>query len=203
MGDTARVVREYREKPDLAKAQEFFDAGPERYLWSSGMFVWRAATLLDCIARYEPATSAGLDKIAQAWDTPARDQVLSATYPTLKKISVDFAVMEPASRDPKVRVVALPMNLEWLDVGSWPTFARTRPRDEQGNTTAGGRTLLLHTKGTLVASSDPRHLIVTSGCEDLIVIHTPEATLVCRADQAESIKEIHKLVGERFGSELL
>ena len=124
--------------------------------------------------------------------------MLKETFPSLKKISVDFAVMEPASRDPKVRVVAVPMPISWLDVGSWPMFGETLPKDENGNAAAGS-TLLLDTRGTLAASSDPGHLITTIGCEDLIVIHTPEATLVCHKGRAESIKELHRLVGERFG----
>jgi mannose-1-phosphate guanylyltransferase len=198
----ARIVEQFKEKPDAATAQGYFAAGPERYLWNSGMFIWRADTLLDCIRRYSPENHAGLMRIAGAWDTPRRDAVVAEVYPTLKKISVDFAVMEPASRDPKVRVAAVPMPLKWLDVGSWPFFAQTCPRDADGNATAA-RHLLHRTKNTLVASNDPKHLIATIGCEDLIIIHTPEATLVCRADQAEAIKEMHKLVGEQFGSEYL
>ena len=196
--EAAKVVDQFREKPALEIAKEYFDAGPGRYLWNSGMFVWRASTLLDCICRYEPANFEGISKIAAAWGSPQREAVLKETFPSLKKISVDFAVMEPASRDPKVRVVAVPMPISWLDVGSWPMFGETLPKDENGNAAAGS-TLLLDTRGTLAASSDPGHLITTIGCEDLIVIHTPEATLVCHKGRAESIKELHRLVGERFG----
>ena len=167
------------------------------------MFVWRASTLLDCIRRYEPDNHAGIEKIGAAWNSPQRDEVLNATFPTLKKISVDFAVMEPASRDPGITVAAVPMPLSWLDVGSWPMFAETCPQDAQGNAIGAGRSLLLDTTGTLVASSDPRHLIATIGCENLIIIHTPEATLVCRKDCAESIKALHKKVGEQFGGNLI
>jgi len=195
---SARVVEQFKEKPELAVAQEYFAAGSERYLWNSGMFVWRASTLLECVCRYEGANAEGIAKIAAAWDTPQRETVLNAIFPTLKKVSVDFAVMEPASRDPQVHVAAVPMPLSWLDVGSWPMFAETRPSDEHGNSTAA-KTLLLDTKNTLAASNDPDHLITTIGCEDLIIIHTPEATLVCHKDRAESIKELHKQVGERFG----
>jgi mannose-1-phosphate guanylyltransferase len=165
------------------------------------MFVWRAATLLDCIRRYAPGNSEGLEKIGKAWSTPHQETVLATVFPTLKKISVDFAVMEPASRDPQVRVAAVPMPLQWLDVGSWPSFAETCPHDERGNAIGGGRVLALDTRGTLIASNDPLHLITAIGCEDLIIIHTPDATLVCRKDQAETIKELHRLVGERFGNE--
>jgi mannose-1-phosphate guanylyltransferase len=200
---TARRVERFREKPDAPTAEQFLAAGAETYLWNSGMFVWRAATLLDCIRRYEPEIHAGLMRIADAWGGPDERKVLAEVYPGLKKISVDFAVMEPASRDPQVRVLAVPMPLKWVDVGSWNAFAETCPHDEQGNALGGGRPLLLRSSRTLVASSDPDHLIAALGCEDLIIIHTPDATLVCRADQAERIKELHKRVGEQFGPELL
>jgi len=201
--ESARVVEQFKEKPDAATAQQYFAAGPTRYLWNSGMFVWRAATLLDCIRRYHPDNHAGLMRIADAWDTKRRNAVLRKVFPTLKKISVDFAVMEPASRDPQVRVVAVPMPLKWLDVGSWPFFAETCPKDADGNAVAAKRALLMKTSRTLVASNDPKHLIAAIGCDDLIIIHTPDATLVCRADQAEAIKELHKQVGDKFGKEML
>jgi len=201
--DSARVVQQFREKPEAAVAQEYFQAGSERYLWNSGMFVWNAKTLLDCIRRYEESNYTGINQIAAAWNTDKREQVLNKIFPTLKKISVDFAVMEPASRDPKIRVAAVPMPLTWLDVGSWPMFAETCTKDANENALGAERTLLLDTKGTLAASSDPNHLITTIGCEDLIIIHTPEATLVCHKDRAESIKDLHRQVGEKFGKDLV
>jgi mannose-1-phosphate guanylyltransferase len=200
---TARIVERFHEKPNAPTAAGFFRAGPEKYLWNSGMFVWRAATLLDCIRSYEPEIHAGLTRIAKAWGGPKQQQVLAETYPGLKKMSVDIAVMERASRDPQVKVLAVPMPLKWVDVGSWNAFAETCPHDEHGNAVAAARHLLHKTQHTLVVSSDPRHLVVTIGCEHLTVVHTPEATLVCRSDQAETIKEAHRLVGEKFGKELL
>jgi mannose-1-phosphate guanylyltransferase len=201
--ESARLVGQFREKPDAATAEAYLAAGPQRYLWNSGMFVWRAATLLDCISRYEPATFEGLAKIGRSWPTPQRETTLTEIFPNLKKTSVDFAVMEPASRDAKVRVAAVPMPLKWLDVGSWPAFGETCARDASGNALGTERALLLDTRGSLVASSDPRHLVATIGCDDLIIIHTPDATLVCRKDQAEVIKELHRQVGERYGKEFL
>ncbi len=196
---TARVVSHFREKPHAPMAELFFTAGAEQYLWNSGMFVWRAATLLDCIRRYEPEIHAGLMRIAAAWGTPKQQLVLAEVYPCLKKISVDFAVMEPASRDPRIKVLAMTMPLKWVDVGSWNAFAETCPRDENDNALGAGRHLLHRTTHTLVASSDPKHLIATLGCEDLIIVHTSDATLVCRADQVENIKELHKLIGQKYG----
>jgi mannose-1-phosphate guanylyltransferase len=95
------------------------------------------------------------------------------------------------------------MPLHWLDVGSWPAFATTCPSDGAGNALGTNQAIILDTRGTLVASSDPGHLIAALGCDDLMIIHTPDATLVCRKDRAESIKELHREVGRRFGSEFL
>jgi mannose-1-phosphate guanylyltransferase len=196
--ETSRIVKVFREKPPLEQAEQYFRDGPQHYLWNSGMFVWRAETLLHCIKHYEPGVYEKLIKIGEAWDTASRDEVLQREFPELKKISVDYAVMEPASRDKAIQVAAVPMNLDWLDVGSWPSFAETRSRDEHSNALAAKNYQLLDTSNCLVASSDPDHLITTIGCEDLIVIHTENATLVCRADQAEKIKDLQQLVDERF-----
>lgn len=199
----ASVVSEFKEKPDLDTATAYHKAGPEKYLWNSGMFVWRSSALMDCIRRFAPDNYLGLSEVVDAWDTDRRTEVLARIYPTLNKVSVDYAVMEPASKDDRSRVVAVPMPLSWLDVGSWPSFAQTLEKDPAGNTTAGCKTLLLDSANTLTASSDPDHLITAIGCEDLVIIHTPTATLVCKADQAEKIKELHKQVGEKFGEEWL
>jgi len=200
---TAREVRQFREKPDALTADRYFASGPERYLWNSGMFVWRATTLLDCLRRYEPGSCAALESIADAWDTPRRESVLAEVFPKLRKTSVDFAVMEPASRDSGVLLAAVPMPLRWLDIGSWPMFAETCPKDAHGNALGARRALLVDTRHSIVASSESGHVIATLGCEDLIVIHTPDATLVCHKDRAESIKDLQRLVGERFGEEFL
>jgi mannose-1-phosphate guanylyltransferase len=91
------------------------------------------------------------------------------------------------------------MPLSWLDVGSWPSFAQTCPADANHNAVSAGKSLLMRSSNNLVASSDPNHLITLIGCKDLIVIHTPEATLICPADQAEAVKEAQQAVTKQFG----
>ena len=198
-----RVVDQFKEKPGATDARKYFNAGPEKYLWNSGMFVWRAATLLDCIRRFEPQTHASLERIADAWSGSDRVEVLNEIYPTLKRISVDYAVMEPASRDAKVTVAAVAMPLTWLDVGNWPAFSATCDRDDKDNALAADRRILLDSNRTLVASNDPTHLIAAVGCDDLLIVHTPDATLVCRADRAEDIKKLHEMVGKAYGQDAL
>jgi mannose-1-phosphate guanylyltransferase len=201
LGGPARAVSRFWEKPDQAAAERFLASGPERFLWNSGMFLWRADTFLDCLKRYEPQAFRGMAEIRAAWLTERREQVLNEVYPALRKISVDFAVMEPASRESFVRIAALPLKLSWKDVGSWSSYAETWPADELGNTAAARRCLLENCRGTMVYSEDPEHLVAGVGCEDLVIVHTALATLVCRKDQAERVKQLAAQAGERFGAE--
>ncbi len=203
IGTTARVVSQFKEKPDAPTAQQYMDAGPDRYLWNSGMFIWKAATLLRCIEKHAPANAAGLRQIADAWHTPDRDAVLNDVYPNLPKISVDYAVMEPASNDSDFTVAAVAMPLTWLDVGSWPSYAEVCVKDDTLNATGGGNFIQIDSQRNLIASSEDEHLIATLGVEDLIIIHTPNATLVCHKDHAQRIKDLHNIVGNEFGERFL
>jgi mannose-1-phosphate guanylyltransferase len=194
----ARIVDQFKEKPPLSVAEEYFKKGPDHYLWNSGMFVWSAATMLDCIKRLEPDVYAGLMKIAKSWDKPDRQKVMDEIYPTLKKISIDFAVMEPASRMDGVNVAAIAMPLQWLDIGSWPSFAETCAHDESGNALAAEKIILKDSANCLAASDEPDHLVAMLGCQNLIVIHTKNATLICPADRAQDIKNMCNLAEKQF-----
>jgi mannose-1-phosphate guanylyltransferase len=183
------------EKPDVETAEAYLAAGT--FGWNSGMFVYHAATVLDTIGRYEPATRTGLDRIANAWNTPERDATLAAIYPELKKISVDYGLMEPASRDEAVSIAVVPMDLSWIDVGSWPSLGETVAADDRGNRiTAGTAHTDLDSRNLVVFSDDPDHRICTIGCEDLVIVHTKDATLICRADQAQKVKDMAGIVPE-------
>jgi len=196
--DGAFVVDQFKEKPDAATATRYVDAGPDKYLWNSGMFVWKAATLLRCIESFAPDNFAGLTRIGKAFTTSDRDKVIAEVYPTLPKISVDFAVMEPASKDDSVDVIAVPMDLTWLDIGSWPAFAQTCEKDASGNAIAAPRSLTVDSRNNIIAAGDGDHTIALLGCDDLIVIHTPDATLICPRDRAEDIKRLHDQLGDEL-----
>ncbi|MHB8898809.1 MAG: mannose-1-phosphate guanylyltransferase [Thermoguttaceae bacterium] len=192
-----RTVR-FVEKPDAKTAQGYVDSG--RYAWNGGMFVWRAATLLECIGRYKPAVHAGLVEIGRDWGTSRQGDTLRAIYPKLEKISVDFAVMEPASIDDAVDVATVSMPLRWLDVGSWPAYGETLEPDQAGNRTSGGRTMLLDSRNNLVVAEDPDHVVAVVGVENLVIIQTGQATLICHRDQAQQIKQLHDAVKDKFGN---
>lgn len=196
----ARRVSRFKEKPDGPAAETYLKAGPERYLWNSGMFIWKTATFLKALKRFRPENHRLLTEIAEAWGTPQFETVRDTIFPGLPKISVDFAIMEPASQDREFTVAAVPMPLSWRDVGSWDAYA-----DSLEGETAGteGRTLLVDSPGTLAVSEDPQHLITAVGCQDLIIIHTPKATLICPKDQAQRVKDIYGMTKENWGEEYL
>ncbi len=199
--DSVRAALKFREKPDLPTAEQYVASG--EYLWNSGMFVWRASTILDCIRRYEPTVHAGLMEIAAAWKGPDRAATLKRVYPTLKKISVDFGVMERAGTDPAVRVFTVPMQVQWLDVGGWRAYADALSPDAAGNRTSGVKLVSMDASNNLVAGDRPDHLIGLIGVSDLVVVHTERATLICRKEDAERVKALHEKVGQEAGRRYL
>ncbi len=191
-------VSAFTEKPDLATATAYLASG--RHLWNAGMFVWRADTLLAQLAAYLPQSYAGVRRIADAWETPARNVVLKEVYADLPKISIDYAVMEPAARgDGSAKVLVVPMAVDWLDVGSWPTLARTFENDSAQNA-ANTVTVLVDSEGNIVVSDDPEHLVATVGLRDTIIVHTRDVTMVCPKGSAERVKDLVARVHDAHGS---
>jgi mannose-1-phosphate guanylyltransferase len=185
----------FREKPDLATAEGYLASG--EYLWNSGMFVWRARTVLDALADHLPETAQGLSRIVAAAPGTDRDAVLAEVFPTLPKISVDYAVLEPAAREPG-RVLVADLDADWLDVGSWPALAGTLDADAAGNAVRG-LAVVVDGSGNVVFSDDPDHLVALVGVRDSVVVHTADVTMVCPVADAERVKELLAEVGERYG----
>ncbi len=180
-GITARRVRAFKEKPDAATAAAFVAAG--EYLWNAGIFVWKAAAILSELRRARPALAAAVDRIAAAWDTPARDAVFRAEYATIEKISVDFAVLETAA---EVLVVETPY--QWDDVGSWLALERRNPQDAAGNTVQA-----LHSginTSNCVIAGDPGKLITTIGVSDLLIVQSGDCTLVAHRSDEAAVKQL-------------
>ncbi len=190
-------VSRFVEKPPLDKATEYLASGS--FSWNAGMFVFHAQTFLDLLARHQPESHAGLMEIQAAWGTAHQQDVLDRVYPTLPKISVDYAVMEPAASDPAVSLAGVTMDVEWLDVGSWPSYGETITPDALGNRASGIPVALHDSRNNLIVGNEsgqsngsPRdHIIALVGCEDLIVIRTDRATLVMPKDRAQDIKALH------------
>ena len=180
--------RRFVEKPDIKRAQEYVSSG--RFGWNSGMFVLQARAVLEAIARFRPDNHAGLMRIHDAAAAGSDVAgVVAQVYPSLPKVSVDVALMEPASVDPSWSVCTVPMPVDWKDVGSWPSWGSTLDADEAGNRSSCPAVHLGSTN-IVVASDDPTHTVATIGLDQVIVVRTKDATLVCRADLAEQVKDL-------------
>ena len=192
-------VQAFKEKPDKPTADRYVESG--RYYWNSGMFVWRCDTVLGELAQHLPKAHEGLMTIAGAWNTPRRDAVVNEVYPTLPKISVDYAIMEPASQGNGAgEVVVVEMDVQWLDVGSWPALAETLDLDERDNAVDCPTCVFLDSDNNIVVSQVPEHLVTMIGVSDMIVVHTADATLVCPKDEAQRVKELVGKIREKFGN---
>jgi mannose-1-phosphate guanylyltransferase len=196
----AFTVTAFVEKPDLEHATEYVNSG--RFLWNSGMFVWRASTLLDQLAQRLPATHDALARVAATWSSAERAAALADVYPTLPATSIDYAVMEPASTDPAVEVVVVPLELDWLDVGSWPSLAGVLPTDADGNTVQAPA-VLVDSAGNIVISDLPDRLTAAIGLRDTVVVHTADVTLICPIADAPRLKDLVAAVAERTGTRFL
>ena len=185
----------FREKPDRATAEAYLASG--EYLWNSGMFVWRAGTVLDALADHLPASAEGLARVVAVPAGPQRDAVLAEVFPTLPRISVDYAVLEPAAAEPG-RVLVTDLDVDWLDVGSWPALAQTLER--VGEDAVSGLVVALDSAGNIVFSDDPDHLVALVGVRDSVVVHTADVTMVCPVADAERVKQLLAAVEERHGS---
>jgi mannose-1-phosphate guanylyltransferase len=201
------AVEAFKEKPDKPTADRYVESG--RYYWNSGMFVWRASTVLDALKQYLPESHKGLTKIADAWGTPDQARVLQETYPTLPKISIDYAVMEPASRrsGSTEGVAVVELGVDWLDVGSWPALAETLELDQFDNAVDAPALALLDSDANIILSRDektPDHLIALIGVSDTVVVHTGDCTLICPKSEAQKVKElVEGPVKEQFGKRYL
>jgi mannose-1-phosphate guanylyltransferase len=168
-------VESFEEKPSAERARQFVDSG--EYFWNSGMFCWKASVILHEIERFIPNLYQGLRKIGDGAD-------VGQVYPTLPKDTIDYAVLEKADR-----VLVVPADIGWSDVGTWSALLDVLAAELDANVTlAGGELLAIDTRNTLVCA--PGKLVATVGVENLVIVDSDTALLVCHRDRAGEVKRI-------------
>jgi mannose-1-phosphate guanylyltransferase len=185
-------VRGFKEKPPEEQAEEYVASG--EYFWNAGIFVWRAATVLDALRRLKPAMHAAVERIADAWPTPRREEVLRREFDPIERTSIDFAVMEHAAEAGK-EVLAVQATYRWDDVGSWRALERMNPQDADGNTVLATHAGL-HTRDCLIVG-DPGQLIATIGVDNLLIVQDGNATLVADKREEAAVKQLVDLLKKR------
>jgi len=186
-------VERFVEKPSEDRAREYLADG--HYLWNSGMFILRAAYVIELFERYLPKHYDLLARILAALGTSLEEEVTRDAYRRFERISIDYGIMEKADS-----VVVIPGTFGWYDMGTWPALDQVRAGDEQGNITSGDH-VGIDTSNCIIRSNG--RLIATIGVRDMVIIETPAAVLVCPKDQAQRVKDIVKRLEETGRDDVL
>ena len=189
----AKHVVEFKEKPDAATAEKYVASG--EYAWNSGMFVWKASVILDSFKELLPDVYAPLMKIGEAMGTSEEKAVIEEVYTQIPSISIDYGILEKSD---KVYVISASMG--WNDVGSWDNLGVLYDEDESGNVIAGDA-ITIDTKDSIIYGR--KRLITTVGVENLIVVETEDAILVCDKSRAQDVKLIVDELKNKDRRELL
>jgi len=195
----AYAVRRFTEKPALAVAQEYVASG--NYQWNAGMFFWRVSTFLDNLQHHLPKTRAELEKLAAAIGTRSYEKKLRAIYPKLENISVDYAILERATKQSgPPQVFVIPAEIGWSDIGSWAAVYELLAKQPDENVFAGPGHAL-DASGNFLYS--PNKFIAAIGVKDLVVVETSDALLICPRDRAQDVAKIVKQLEEQKRKHLL
>jgi len=173
-------VERFVEKPDYDTAVKYVESGD--YLWNSGMFIWKTSTILNAIKEYMPQLYSALNVIREHFDSDEIEKILYEEYSKLESISIDYGIMEKAKN-----VYVVPGDFGWDDVGSWTSIERLYEKDENDNVIKGN-VVSVDTKKCIITGSDK--LIATLGIEDVIIVDTEDALLICSKDKAQNVKEV-------------
>ena len=179
-GEPVYGVKAFKEKPDAVTAARYVASG--EYLWNSNMFVWRAATVLELFAHFEPALHEGLMRIMAAVGSAEEKAIIAREYTQLKKIAVDKAIIERADK-----VATIEANIDWGDIGSWAALTDVLPADSAGNLFNGEIVAIDAADSTVYGRKDK--VVVVIGVEDLVVVDTEDALLVCKKSEAQRVKD--------------
>jgi mannose-1-phosphate guanylyltransferase len=193
------AVRRFTEKPALAVAKEY--AGSGLYHWNAGMFFWRASTFLDNLKKYLPKTHTALELLAANIGKRSYEKHLREIYPTLENISVDYAILEPATREQgPPRVFVIPAEIGWSDIGSWTAVYELLAKKLGENIFAGPGTTI-DAEGNFLWS--PTKFVAAIGVRDLVVVETPDALLICPKERAQDVGKIVKQLEQEHRKNLL
>lgn len=174
-------VAAFTEKPDREHAERFLEEGV--YAWNSGMFIWRADRILEEIDRWMPELHSVLTELDAVWQSDACQVQLAELWPQLDKQMIDYGVMERAAR-----VAVIPVDMGWSDIGTWASVMDMYAADDEGNVMSGD-VIALETENTMVLGRGQR-LVVAVGLDDIIVVDTPDATLIMRRDMSQQVREV-------------
>lgn len=169
------------EKPNLATAQSYLADG--HYVWNSGMFIWKVETILAEFREHLPELTRKIERIVAARGTPDERTVLDELWPTLTTVAIDTGIMEKTQK-----LVVIPVDLGWNDVGNWEQYGTLFPADEQGIRAVGAHVSLA--SQNIFVYNNSKHPVYTIGLEDVIVVEMDDKTMICHKDHVQLVKEL-------------
>ncbi|MBS3761829.1 MAG: mannose-1-phosphate guanylyltransferase [Planctomycetes bacterium] len=191
-GATVHEVEEFTEKPDQQTAKAYTESG--QYLWNANFFVWKSGALMDQFEKLEPSMHEGFEEMLEARDTDRFQEIISKVYPDLKKVAIDYAILEPAAESGMMAV--LPVSMGWSDIGSWGSITDAFPPDENGNLIEGPAKVQDVQNCTIYCKNPDRKLITAVGIEDLAVVETQDALLILPRERAGEVKQLVQALKE-------
>jgi mannose-1-phosphate guanylyltransferase len=195
----AFAVRRFTEKPALDLAKQYVASGD--YQWNAGMFFWRVSTFLEDLNRFLPKTHEALESLADTIGKKSYERRLRGIYPKLENISVDYAILENATRqEGPPRVFIIPAEVGWSDIGSWAAVYELLAK-QTGDNVLAGHGLALDATGNFLYS--PTKFVAAIGVRNLIVVETPDALLIVPRERAQDVAKIVKSLEERKLAKLL
>ena len=186
-------VKSFVEKPDLMTAKRYVDGG--NHLWNSGMFVWKASTIIRSFQQHLPSVSRAMESIMPMLNTAHEPQAVRQVYETMENISIDYGILEKADNAMVIRA-----DIAWNDVGSWSSLSGVWETDNENNA-CRGKVLCVQSKECVALS--PQKVAVLLGVEDLVIVDTPDAILVCHKDSCQDIKKLQELLVRHGYEDLL
>jgi len=183
-GDQVFEVRNFTEKPDLSTAKEFLEEGT--YLWNSGMFIWQLSSILANIETHLPEMYESLERIKDALGTDLSQKVIKDEFEKMQSVSIDYGIMEKADD-----IFVIPGSFGWDDLGSWPALERVKKVDADGNVVIG-KHYGIDTTNSIIHS--PNKVVTTIGLDDVVIVDTEDAILICDKKRAQEVKEIRNIL---------
>lgn len=180
-GLKAYRAERFVEKPDHATAQSYLADG--HYVWNGGIFIWKASTILAEMREHLPDTASTLERIVDAMNTSQEEPILDELWPTLQSISIDYGILEKTKK-----LVVIPAQLGWNDVGNWEQYGALFPSDDQG-IRAMGTHQALGSQNVVIYNNTNRR-IFTIGMEDVIIVELDDITVICHKNQVQRVKEL-------------
>jgi len=187
---SAYRLKRFCEKPNLKKAKMFLRS--KRYLWNSGMFVWKADSLLEAARNHQPKIIKLAEKIASKFSRAAIKRV----FPQMPDVSIDFGLMEYL----KGKIIAIPIDIGWNDLGGWQVVSEIWPQDSQGNIICG-KPILINSQNSIVRAG--KRLIALVGMSDCVIVDSDDALLICHRHQTEAVRHVVQELKKRKKRELL